>query len=209
MTQFIAPWAARRFLLIAGLLGFAGLAQGCVIAAGAGAGALVAVSTSKEKPAKQSRNDEKLEKSVRRALKDSDDTLASRVGVTAFDGHVVLTGAVPLRDDRIKAAKIAWNVKNVKDVQNEIQVGDIGGSGRDADDAWISSRVRNAIHGYQVVADVGYKVETVNGVVYLMGVAPSRADLDRVTDRASRVKGVKKVVSLVRVRELDRKTASR
>jgi osmotically-inducible protein OsmY len=209
MIQFIAPGPVRRLFVIAGLLGFAGLAQGCVVAAGAGAGALVAVAASKDKPAKQSRNDKTLESSVRHALHDADDKLASRVGVTAFDGHVVLTGAVFTRDDRIKAAKVAWNVKHVKDVQNEIQVGDVGGPGRDADDAWISSQVRSAIRGYQVTAGVGYKVQTVNGVVYLMGVAPNRADLDGITDRASRVRGVKKVVSLVRVKEPERRTAER
>ncbi len=63
----------------------------------------------------------------------------------------------------------------MKDVHNEIQVGDVGGPGRYAKDAWITTRVRTAIIGDKKAKDVNYKVETVNGVVYLMGIARSRA----------------------------------
>jgi osmotically-inducible protein OsmY len=207
MIQFIAPGPARRLVVIAGLLGFAGLAQGCVPVV-VGAGAAVAVTAAQDRPAKEAVNDQNLDLSIRRALYKEDEKLGGHVGVTVIEGHVVLTGAVFTQDDRIKAAKVAWGFKDVKDVQNEIQVGDVGGPGRYAHDAWISTRVRTAIIGDKNAKDVNYKVETVNGVVYLMGIARSRAELDGVTDRASRVGGVKKVVSLVRVKQSDEKTAS-
>jgi osmotically-inducible protein OsmY len=208
MTEFIAPGAVRRLLVIAGLLGFAGFAQGCVPVV-VGAGAAVAVTAAQNRPVKEAAGDQNLDLSIRRGLYKKDKDLGSRVGVSVIEGHVVLTGAVPKWEDRVAAAKVAWGFKNVKDVQNEIQVGDVGGPGRYAKDAWISTRVRAAIINDDKAKDVNYKVETVNGVVYLIGIARSREELDSVTDKARRVSGVKKVVSLVRVKTPERKTAER
>jgi osmotically-inducible protein OsmY len=207
MNQFIESVPVRRLLLVAGLLSFAALAQGCVIAA-AGAGTAVAVTAAQDRPAKQAAIDENVDLSIRKALYKENENLGGRIGVSVVEGHVVLTGTVFNRDDRITAAKIAWGFKDVKDVQNEIQVGDPGGPVRYAKDAWITTRVRTAIIGDKNAKDVNYKVETVNGVVYLMGIARSQAELDGITDRASRIGGVKKVVCLVRLKDRGQETAT-
>lgn len=187
-----------RLAVVAGLLSFAALAQGCVVAA-AGAGTAVGVAAAQDRPVSKAVSDENLTLSIRRALYDADKKLGGRVGVKVFEGHVDLTGVVTSRDDRIKAAKIAWNFKDVKDVQNEIQVGEPGGPIRHIKDSWITTRVKTALFADKNVKDVNYSVETVKGVVYLMGMARSRQELDDAIAKTRRIGGVKKVVSLVRV----------
>ena len=45
------------------------------------------------------------------------------------------------------------------------------------------------------IADINYTFDTVNGVVYILGIAQDREELDRVTTHASNIAGVAKVVS--------------
>ena len=58
------------------------------------------------------------------------------------------------------------------------------------------------------ISDVNYTVETVNGIVYLMGIARSRPALDKVTTHARNIAGVQKVISHVRLSGDDRRGKS-
>lgn len=205
MTELSRSELWCRLFLLAGLLCFAFLAQGCV--AVAGGGAVVAGSTvAQDRSVGKAVSDENLNLSIRSALYKKSDNLGSRVDVSVMQGHVVLTGAVLSQDDRIDAARIAWGFKDVKDVDNEIQVGEPGGPVRTVKDAWITTRVRTTLWGDKNVKGVNYDVETVKGIVYLMGTAKNREELDAAVQKVRRIGGVKKVVSLVRIQE--QKTAS-
>ena len=208
MTELSRSELWCRLLFLAVLLCFAFLAQGCV--AVAGGGAVVAGSTvAQDRSVGKAVSDEDLNLSIRRALYKKSDNLGSRVDVSVMQGHVVLTGAVFSQDDRIDAAKIAWSFKDVKDVDNELQVGEPGGPIRTVKDAWITTRVRTTLWGDKNVKGVNYDVETVKGVVYLMGTARSRLELENAVEKVRRIGGVKKVVSLVRVvPPKEQKTAS-
>ena len=45
------------------------------------------------------------------------------------------------------------------------------------------------------IQSINYSIETVHGAVYLMGVAQSQEELDRVIKLARRIKGVSEVIS--------------
>ena len=51
------------------------------------------------------------------------------------------------------------------------------------------------------VFDINYSVETVNGVIYLMGIAQSKVELERVTDHARELAGVRRIISHVRMKD--------
>jgi osmotically-inducible protein OsmY len=203
MTELSTSELWRRLFVVAGLLSFAGLAQGCVAVAGGGA-AVAGTAVAQDRPVKEAVSDENLNLSIRRELDKKD--LDHLVDVSVIEGHVVLTGTVQTQDQRIDAAKAAWAFKDVKDVDNEVQIGDPGGPVRYAKDAWITTRVRTTLWGDKSVKGVNYDVETVRGTVYLMGTARSREELDTAIEKVRRIGGVKKVVSLVRIEE--QKTAS-
>jgi BON domain len=63
-----------------------------------------------------------LQEQVIRELKFDPSIDASRIGVTATDGVVTLTGTVPAYLQRLQAESAAKRVKAVKAVANEIQV---------------------------------------------------------------------------------------
>jgi osmotically-inducible protein OsmY len=80
---------------------------------------------------------------------------------------------------------------------NEIQVtpgGDIFDYGHDAG---ITAKLRAEIFNDAKIRDINYVVETVNSVVYLMGIARTEKEIARVIDHARDVTGVRRVVSHV------------
>jgi osmotically-inducible protein OsmY len=123
--------------------------------------------------------------------------LFGKVSVTVVESRVLLTGAVRADADRDEAARLAWQAEGVREVINEIQVtegGDLADIGRDV---WITTRLRGQILTDREISDINYSIETVNGVVYLMGIAQNDAEIVRVTDHARTISGVRRVVSHV------------
>lgn len=122
------------------------------------------------------------------------------VDVEVSDRFVLLSGRVPSEADRKEAERIAWSVKSIDEVANELVVTkrDVG---RDMNDRWITEQVRGRIIADSDVKGVNYNIQVFDGVVYLMGFARSEDELRQAAEHASRVKGVQKVVSYVKMRE--------
>lgn len=123
------------------------------------------------------------------------------VDVEVVDGLVLLSGRVVAPEMRVRAADIAWSSARTQDVANEIQIEPPGGFRANASDTWISTKVRTSLVANTRVRRINFHIETYDNVVYLLGIARSQAELERVTGIASRVRGVEEVVSYIRIRE--------
>lgn len=121
------------------------------------------------------------------------------VDMEVLEGRVLLTGKVETLDARLQAEGIAWRIKGVKAVHNEIQVTTEGGLGSYIRDVGISSQLRARLLGADNIFAINYTVETVNGIVYIMGIAQNDDELQRVTELARTIKGVQRVRTFVRV----------
>jgi osmotically-inducible protein OsmY len=111
---------------------------------------------------------------------------------------VLLTGQLPSEEMRLEAVRLAWQADGVEEVINEIQIGD-SSVGDLATDTWISTQLKTDLLLDSEVYSINYSIETSNGVVYILGVARSQAELDRVIDYARNLANVRRVVSYVRV----------
>jgi len=123
----------------------------------------------------------------------------SKLSTTVDQGRVLITGVVQDPEARVEAVRLAWQVKGVKQVINEIRIADDGGVTGFVKDKWITSRLRTAITIDRGVQSINYSIDTVSGVVYLMGYAQNRAELNRVIETARTISGVKQVVSYVKM----------
>jgi len=123
--------------------------------------------------------------------------LFKNVSIHVEEGRVQLTGDVDKPETSVEAVRLAWQPRGVKEVINEIQVNDKTGVTDYARDAWINTQVRSKLLFEKNVRSVNYSVETVNGVVYVMGIAQNQAELDKVTYLASTTAYVKQVISHV------------
>ncbi len=128
-----------------------------------------------------------------------DTEMFRKLDMTVDQGRVLLTGVVQKPEHRVEAVRLAWQAKGVKQVINEIQVGNSQSIGGYAKDRWISGQIKTEMIWNKNVQSINYTVDTVKGVVYLMGVAQSQAELDRVVRIAQKTKNVKQVVSYVKM----------
>jgi len=129
-------------------------------------------------------------------LKESE-VLFRKVGVEVIEARVLLTGNVGEPEDRVDAVRVAWAVPGVKEVLNEIEVRDSGSFTDYAGDVWITTQLRAKMLRDGKVSDLNYSIDTINGTVYLIGIARDQSELDRVTNHARNIRGVRKVVSHV------------
>lgn len=131
---------------------------------------------------------------------------ASRFGevdVEVADRFVLLSGRVPTEADRQEAERLAWSVGSVDEVANELVI-DKFDFGRDMNDRWITEQIRARMLTDSAVKGVNYNIQVFNGVVYLLGFADSEDELRRAAEHASKVRGVQKVVSYVKMRDRSR-----
>lgn len=122
------------------------------------------------------------------------------ISVDVIQGIVVLAGATPSAASKKEAERIAWSAPGVTKVGNEIHVGRVSGFGQKAKDELIDTAIRTKLASSNIVRNLNYRVETRDGVAYLMGVARSDFELKEAARLASITKGVKEVVSYVTVK---------
>ena len=186
----------RMIWTVGFVLTLAGSVFGCV-AAVVGAGATTGVTVAQERSVGHAVDDTTIHAQVSSNLLQASEKLFIKVGVEVVEGRVLLTGSVPKPEDRVEAARLTWQVNGVKEVLNEIEVNDKSGLIDFAKDTWITTQMRTKMLTDSKISDINYSVETVDAVIYLMGIAQNQAELDRVTTHARNIRGVRKVVSHV------------
>ena len=123
------------------------------------------------------------------------------VDLNILEGRVMLTGVVKTEKARADAVRLTWQAAGVKEVYNEIEVVPSGegivDSGRDT---WIQEKLNTKLLFDKNIQSANYIVDVVNGVVYLMGIAQSQDELNRVLAYARDIPNVQRVVNHVLVK---------
>ena len=190
-----APVCAAVLLLMAVVPVVGGCAP--LVVGGAAVGATV---VAQDRPVKTAIADSVIQGNIDAKLIDFDVKVFQRVDIEVVEGKVLLTGIVPDPQNRIDAARLAWQVDGVAEVINEIEVNDTSRLSDAARDSWITTKLRSAILFDGEISSINYTIDTVNRTVYLMGIAQSQAELDRVVGHARRIDYVRRVVPYVRIR---------
>lgn len=117
------------------------------------------------------------------------------------EGRVLVSGEVATADMRADAIQIAWKANGVREVLNEVEVGNTGGLRT----YWTDSKIVRELEARMLlereVSSLNYSVEAYNGTVFLLGVAQDQTELNRVLQLARNIGGVKKVVNHVLLRD--------
>jgi osmotically-inducible protein OsmY len=174
-------------------------ASGCVplVLGGAATGGVMAA---QDRGLEQGVNDNEIAFEINRKLADKNPDLFRRISTQISHGRVVLIGAVAKPEDRPTAVQIVRGVSGVKEVIDEMTVGDTRSFSESTDDTVISTKLRAQITGDNKIVSINYSIETFRGTVYLMGIAQDQAELDRVMAHARDVSGVRNVVSNVQIK---------
>ena len=125
-----------------------------------------------------------------------------QVSVDVIEGKVMLTGIVEQIDERIEATKLAWGIKGVNEVINEIQISNDEGILDYADDLIMKTKINAKLLLEKNILNLNYSVEVVNGIVYLIGIAQDQKELDAVTEISKNTYGVTSVITYVRLKDI-------
>ena len=177
-----------------------GLAACAPVGVAVGAGAAVGIGAYQERGLEGAARDLRLEAAIIDAWMQSDHTLVTQVSAEVYDSRALLTGSVANEDARGLAVRLAWKSGGLAEVINEIQVNPDSGAIDFARDSWITTQLKTRITFDKNINAINYAIETVNGTIYLIGIAQNKGELDRVIAYANDISYVKGVVSHVRVK---------
>lgn len=180
------------FLLISCALGL----SGCVGAAvGIGTAAVAASST--EKGLSTSVSDGIIEAKLIDRFIQNDASLATSIKKSVNNGSVLFTGSVRTIEQKVLATKLAWEIKGVREVVNELQITEDTSLRDTAKDLAASAQLRAALIGDPKISSLNFSIDVVNGIVYLAGVASDDMEKERVIAYAQELRFAKKVVNYI------------
>jgi osmotically-inducible protein OsmY len=194
-----------RALLLAGtMLGALPALSGCLLPLAAAGGAAGGYATlGQERSPSDQLKDTEIRALISKSWDDYNPDMPHNLDATVYEGRVLLTGRLANEQLRQEAVQRAWKVNGVKEVYDEIEVGPETHFMDEARDTVISTRLKNDLVWDSQVKSINYTIKTEDGVVYIIGSARTRDEMDRVTGYARNIPNVRRVVSYVRVRPGD------
>jgi len=191
MTRRLIPLSTILLLLLAAT----GL-SGCATAVlGVGTAAVAASTT--EKGLTTSVNDAAIVTKIKDRFIQSNFSLVTAADVSVNDGSVLMTGKVKTPEEKVQATRIAWEIKGVREVVNELQVSDTSSLKDLAKDLAASATLRGKLIADGDLSSLNFNIDVVNGTIYLSGIAADAAEMNRVVAHAQEVRFTRKVVNYI------------
>lgn len=180
-------------LLLAGTLVLPGCAPLIV------GGAVVGAATIHDRrPAAVVFDDQQIELEAMSALLSNTEIRSrSQISVTSYNRTLLMTGNADTTEIAEQATALTSRIPKVQRVVDEVRVGTRLDLARQAEDTYLTARVKADLVGIKLPGfdPTRVKVVTNDGVVYLMGLL-SPEEADAAAERASYVPGVQRVVKL-------------
>ena len=123
------------------------------------------------------------------------------INTSVLEGRVLLTGIVKDQETRIESVRLVWEVDGVKEVINEIEIGNRSSLKDYANDLWINTQARGFAAKTLGLDAIGYNFETINGKVFVAGITKNNDHVNKLIDSIKTIKGVKEIVNYVIVKE--------
>lgn len=194
LSQFWPPMLNAAVLtVVLGLLG------GCAGTA-VGAGAMAGIATLEERSLAVLAHDIAIANKIRINLVNAGEKYVINVGIEVYEGRVLLTGYLPSEEMRAETIRLIWKVSGVKDVFNELLIGETNIKGLTRD-SWITAQLTSKVLLDKKILAINYSIETVGNTVYLIGLAQNQAELDRVVAHARSIRYVRNVISYIRIKK--------
>lgn len=175
------------------------LLQGCIPAMVGGTAAVVGPTIAEERTLGQVVTDTEIRTKINGKWMDYDPKLHEMVELQVREGRVLLSGLLDTPQRQIDAVRLAWEVNGVKEVIDETRIGQ-DSLGNYANDTWITTKLKTVLLFDDKVGSLNYNIKTVDGNVYLIGIAQNQAEVEHVMQQARQVSGVKGVTNYMRIK---------
>ncbi len=185
------------FVAILVLIIIAPVLSGCGVVVGVGAA--TGIAAYQDRGVEGAAEDLRIEIRILDKWLEKDSSMVRKIGMEVYNSRVLLTGYAKDEKMRAEAVRLTWQAAGVKQVLNEIQLDSDKRETSLARDSWITTQLKSKITFDQNIYAVNYFIETVNGIVYLLGVAQNKNELDLVITHARGLNYVRRVISHVSI----------
>ena len=199
-------WPVALFFAVA--LGAAQLG-GCVPVAVGGAAAIGGVAIAQERTPGNAVDDTSLKLQVNDAIFQHKTDLLINIQTEVIEGRVLLVGSVPTVEDRVEVVRWVWPLEGVREVINELEVDDRVSIVDYAKDTAITAQIRFQLAAARGISSLNYTIETINGRVFVIGIAQDQTEMDRALGIISRVRGVQEVINYTILKDDPRRATVR
>ena len=187
----------RQFLIPSFMLLLSTFALTSCIETAVGLGTAAVAASTTEKGFSTSVSDTVIEAKLTDKFIKNDASFVTGVESSVSNGSVLMTGKLDTQDQKIMATRLAWEIKGVKEVINEIQLVSDDSIKTTAKDLAARAQLRAALIGDQEISSLNYSIDVVSGIVYLSGVAANEKERERVITHAQALRFAKKVVNYI------------
>ena len=150
-------------------------------------------------------DDSIMQKSFIGRLTLTDKKYIINISVKVIDGNIYISGKVDEPEEKLKIIKMAWETKGVRSVQSTVSIKGNKNFKNTAKDILITSQLRTALIFNKLTKATNYTLDTINGKIYIFGIAMTKDEKEKVISEANEIHGVKEVIpSIYLVEELSR-----
>ena len=114
-----------------------------------------------------------------------------------LDGRFFLTGKVDNPEEKLQITKLAWEIKGVRSVRNDIKIKEEFNFKKSAKDILITSQLRTALIFNKNIKATNYQIDTYKKKIYIYGIALTSEEKDLVISEATEILDVKDVIASI------------
>jgi len=197
----VAPRLRTGLALSIAIIAVAGLVTASCAPAVIGAGTAAVAASSTDKGLSTSVSDNLIATKLNDKFLQTDASLFVDVDVSVNNAAILMTGKVKTPEEKVLATKLAWEVRGVREVVNEIQVIDRTSLKDVAKDLAAGAQLRGKLIADPDVSSLNFSIDVVNGTVFLSGVAADAEEMNRVVGHARELRFAQKVVNYIVLRD--------
>ena len=150
-------------------------------------------------------DDSIMQKNLMGRLAFTDKKYIINLSTKVIDGNIFLSGKVDEPEEKLKIIKMAWETKGARSVQSAVIIKGQTNFKNTAKDVLITSQLRSALLFNKITKSSNYTIDTINGKIYIFGIAMTGDEKKKVISEANEIHGVKEVVpSILLVEDLSR-----
>ena len=150
-------------------------------------------------------DDSIMQKNLMGRLAFTDKKYIINLSTKVIDGNIFLSGKVDEPEEKLKIIKMAWETKGARSVQSAVIIKGQTNFKNTAKDVLITSQLRAALLFNKITKSSNYTIDTINGKIYIFGIAMTGDEKKKVISEANEIHGVKEVVpSILLVEDLSR-----
>ena len=142
-------------------------------------------------------DDSIMQKNLMSKLVLRDKSYLLSVKTKVLDGRIFITGKVENPEEKLQITKLAWEIRGVRSVRNDIKIKENFNFSQSAKDLLITSQLRTAFIVNKKIKSSNYNIDTYKKKIFIYGIAQNKDERDLVIKEEKQILDVKNVIASI------------